>query len=55
MSRRRRLRRRLLWTGVLTGLLVLLAAVSALRAVVWARDELERIGSAGRRSGALVH
>jgi hypothetical protein len=55
MRRRRRLRRRLLWTGVLTGLLVLLAAISVLRAGMWARDEFERIASVGRRGSALAH
>jgi hypothetical protein len=31
MTRRRRLRRRLLWAGLLLGLMLLLAVVSALR------------------------
>jgi hypothetical protein len=35
---RRRLRRRLLWSALLLGLLVLLAVVSALRLGCWARD-----------------
>jgi hypothetical protein len=40
MTRRHRLRRRLLWAGVLAGLLLLLATVSILRAMVWMRDEI---------------
>ena len=40
MTRRRRLRRRLLWAGVLLGLLFLLAALSMLRAGFWARSRL---------------
>jgi hypothetical protein len=35
---RRRMRRRLLWSAVLLGLLVVLAAVSALRLGFWTRD-----------------
>jgi hypothetical protein len=38
MSRRRRLRRRLFWVGVLLGLVLLYAAISALRLGVWCRD-----------------
>ena len=38
MSRRRRLRRGLLWAGVLAGLVVLLATVSAMRVALWTRD-----------------
>jgi hypothetical protein len=40
MTWRRRLRRRLLWAGVLFGLVVLLATVSALRVALWTRDLL---------------
>jgi hypothetical protein len=40
MTWRRRLRRRLLWAGVLLGLVVLLATVTALRLCVWGRDLL---------------
>jgi hypothetical protein len=46
MTRRRRLRRRLLWAGVLVGLLLVLAAVSVLRAMIWMRDEI--ISGGGR-------
>lgn len=35
MTRRRRLRRRLLWAGVLLSLALLLATVSVLRVVIW--------------------
>jgi hypothetical protein len=45
MTRRRRLRRRLLWAGVLAGLVFLLATVSVLRAMVWVRDEIASAGS----------
>jgi hypothetical protein len=40
MTRRRRLRRRLLWAGVLLGLLLLLTTVSVVRAGIWARETL---------------
>jgi len=40
MSRRRRLRRRLLWAGVLAGLVLLLATVSVLRIALWSRAVL---------------
>jgi hypothetical protein len=40
MTRRRRLRRRLLWAGVLVGLVLLLATVSAMRVALWTRDVL---------------
>lgn len=40
MTRRQRLRRRLLWAGVLLGLILLLATVSALRVALWTRDLL---------------
>jgi hypothetical protein len=38
MTRRQRTRRRMLWAGVLLGLVLLLATVSALRVGLWARD-----------------
>jgi hypothetical protein len=44
MSRRRRLRRRLFWTGVLLGLVLLVATVSALRVCMWGRDYLVSAG-----------
>ena len=40
MTRRRRLRRRLLWGGVLFGLVLLLTTVSLLRVGIWARGHL---------------
>lgn len=54
MTRRKRQRRRLLWAGVLLGLVLVLLAASVLRAGIWAKDELERLVSAGRRNEALV-
>jgi hypothetical protein len=42
MTRRRRLRRRLIWAGVLLGLALVVATVSVLRAGLWARDGLVR-------------
>jgi hypothetical protein len=38
MNRRRRLRRRLLWAGVLLGLVLLLATVSVMRVALWTRS-----------------
>jgi hypothetical protein len=38
MTRRRRLRRRLLWAGVFFGLVLLYAVVSTMRACLWCRD-----------------
>ena len=46
MTRRQRTKRRLLWVGVLLGLVLLLATVSVVRAGLWARD---------RRAGVLAH
>jgi len=40
MSRRRRLRRRLLWAGVLLGLVLLVATLSVVRGAVWTRHLL---------------
>ena len=46
MNRRRRLRRRLLWAGVLFGLVLLVAALSVLDAALGVRDRV----AASRRS-----
>jgi hypothetical protein len=46
MTRRRRLRRRLLWAGVLLGLVLVVATASTLRLALWARDHL--VAAAGR-------
>jgi hypothetical protein len=54
MTRRRRLRRRLLYAGLLFGLVLLLAAVSAMRVGVWARDEVVRLALFGPRDNALA-
>jgi hypothetical protein len=54
MTRRRRMQRRLLWLGVLLGLALLLAAVTALRLGVWACDEARRVGTVGRRDDAFA-
>ena len=40
MNRRRRLRRRLLWAGILLGVVLLLATVSVMRVALWTRDAL---------------
>lgn len=40
MTRRRRLRRRLLWAGVLLGLVLLVAALSVLDAALGVRDQV---------------
>jgi hypothetical protein len=45
MTRRRRLGRRLLWAGVLLGLVLLLAVVSVLRASGWVGRHLSNVGS----------
>ena len=50
MTWRRRLRRRLLWAGVLLGLVLLLVAVSALRVCAWGRDLLTDNASRTRRA-----
>jgi len=51
MTWRRRLRRRLLWAGVLLGLVLLLVAVSALRLCAWGRDCLtDNASRLGRRA-----
>jgi len=54
MSWRRRQRRRLLWAGVLLGLTLVLAAVTALRFGAWVREEVGSIASGGRRSDAFA-
>jgi len=54
MRRRRRLRMRLLWAGLLLGLVVLLAAVSALRVAVWARQETGRVLARRRPRSAFA-
>jgi hypothetical protein len=54
MTWRTRQRRRLLWAGVLLGLVLVLLATSVLRAGLWAKDEVERLGSGGRRRDALA-
>jgi hypothetical protein len=54
MTWRRRMRRRLLWAGVLLGLALLLAAVTALRFGAWARDEARRVVSVGRHDDAFA-
>jgi hypothetical protein len=51
MTRRRRLRRRLLWAGVLLGLVLLLATVSAVRLMLGTRDALR---TGGRRYVAAL-
>ena len=51
MTRRRRLRRRLLWAGVLLGLVLLLLTVSVVRVLVWVRDAGQ---TKGRRSIAAL-
>ena len=50
MTWRRRLRRRLLWAGVLLGLVLLLLAVSVLRACAWSRDVLNDNASRMRQA-----
>ena len=40
MTFRRRVRRRLLWAGVLLGLVLVLGAVSVIRLGVWARGSI---------------
>jgi hypothetical protein len=49
MTRRRRLRRRLLWTSVLFGLVVLLATVSVIRGGLWVREQTQRLVTQRRR------
>jgi len=53
MTWRRRQRRRLLWAGVLLGLVLVVAATSLVRAGLWAAGELEDILSPSRRRDAL--
>jgi hypothetical protein len=54
MTWRRRLRRRLLWAGVLFGLVLLLATVSVLRVALWTRGEAERLVPTSRRRDAFA-
>ena len=54
MTWRKRQRRRLLWAGVLLGLVLVLVVVSVLRVGLWARDEVERLASGRRRSNAFA-
>jgi hypothetical protein len=49
MTWRRRLRGRLLWAGVLFGLVVLLATVSVIRGGLWAREQTQRLATPRRR------
>ena len=44
MTRRRRLRRRLLWAGVLLGLVLVVAGLSLLDAGLWVRDQVVAAG-----------
>jgi hypothetical protein len=54
MTRRRRLRRRLLWAGVFLGLVLVLAVASTMRACLWCHDVVvgavrpDRTGTRGR-------
>ncbi len=52
MSWRKRQRRRLLWAGALLGLALLVAATSAVRFGLWARDALGRAVPPRRRLDA---
>ncbi len=54
MTWRRRLRRRLLWAGVLFGLVVLLATVSVIRGGLWAREQTQRLVTPRRRYEARI-
>ena len=54
MTWRKRQRRRLLWAGVLLGLVLLVAATSVLRLGLWARDAVERSVRSRRRVDAFV-
>ena len=51
MTRRQWLHRRLLWTGVLLGLLLLFAAVETLSAGLAAGDAIARLASSAGRCG----
>jgi hypothetical protein len=50
MTRRRQLRRRLFWAGVLVGVVLLYATVSVLRVWVWSRDAARSIFANGGRA-----
>ena len=59
MRRRRRLRRRFLWAGLLIGLVLLYVTVSILRACLWTRGLVRggvrwRIHERGRRYSAVL-
>ena len=54
MTRRQWLRRRLLWAGVLLGLLVLFVGVEALRLGLAAGDAAERLASSLPRPGRRI-
>ena len=59
MRRRRRLRRRFLWAGLLIGLVLLYVTVSILRACLWTRGLVGggvrwRIHERGRRYSAVL-
>jgi hypothetical protein len=43
------MRRRLLWAGVLFGLVVVLATVSVIRGGLWARERTQRLLTPRRR------
>ena len=51
MTRRRWLRRRVLWAGVLVGLLLLFAAVEVLRVGFAAGDAIRGLASSAGREG----
>lgn len=53
MTRRRRLRRRLIWAGVLLGLAVLLASVSVLRFAIWTGHQVASLTRPIRRENAM--
>jgi hypothetical protein len=56
MTRRQWLRRRLLWAGVLLGLLLVFAAVEVLRAALAAGDAIGRLAApVGRRGRRLAY
>jgi hypothetical protein len=52
VKRRRWMRRRLVWAGVLLGLVLLLASVSVVRAALWTRDAID--ARTWRQSGSAA-
>jgi len=54
MTRRRRLRRRLLWAGVLLCLVLLVSATSIVRAALWVKEEAGRLVPSQRRPDAFA-